>query len=845
MASQFRNPKQRYYNSFPIAYFFRLSQNDAIWTTSWCGGSKANKRTFRSCHLDVNKPLPLYYADELPDLQDYSAGRAVPQMPSGMEKDEEAEHHLQRAMVTGHVIPTPEVYTIESTLYDMLYPSVFTLPRRLIHMQPFTLEQDIPDYDIDSEDEEWLRSQAKSIDLPNNKFEEMVDRLERNSDHTVVSEQDAKSLLRDYDEGLIIAVYDYWLNKRFKTKHNLMPQVKTEVRGNTAVNDPYLAFRRRKDKMQTRKNRKNDESSYEKMIKLSWDLNSAQDIVEMIKKRELLKKDLVQVSVDIFRKRNELQDWTGHQYQEAILVSKALRQNQNTPLSTHNKYNNAAWSNSHHTSHSHYNYAMDDDMIPKKEKRHYKKRKLKTSCGSSAGGEPSSSCQFRVSSDDETPSPPLPTPLTEENYFTFRRSAGVSYQASRDTLGDWPWSSSEGGPPPDVRHRFNPVLIRTPVPRCIGLARRRIGRGGRVILDRLGPTMDDLWRDFDVKVIEKERYFRPKTPPNSFSDESEVEPDGKVESFKPYLEIEEVRSSSGKQAPVPAPNSTTHIEISFHKPFQIEEDTTTNILERISEDTGHGSILDPFYRTLIKKKLDLMKASSTLLERWNKLSTHVDMKEETAYTYEDTLASSQLTLTNSRKSFLDTAASERVSNKRKRDQLASSATDLDEGGMRCPKCACVRWVHEDVSSSVQERNEVLRQDSGDLGDIVRKLMYYLSQRIEINEQIRAELVSKLNALQHPPDPDPPPTAPPSPPPLAHPRLLTRSVSSRTTCICDNSPPPPPSLPLTLVTNGACYLTPGDRTRVPGSEDEYVLPGSGLKVRREERDAAVTLADTDR
>lgn len=34
--------------------------------------------------------MPIYMAEELPDLPDYSAiNRAVPQMPSGMEKEEE------------------------------------------------------------------------------------------------------------------------------------------------------------------------------------------------------------------------------------------------------------------------------------------------------------------------------------------------------------------------------------------------------------------------------------------------------------------------------------------------------------------------------------------------------------------------------------------------------------------------------------------------------------------------------------------------------------------------------------------------------------------------------------
>jgi len=45
---------------------------------------------------------------------------------------------------------------------------------------------------------------------------------------------------------------------------------------NTTVNNPYLVFRRRTEKMQTRKNRKNEELSYEKMLILKRDLCRAQ-----------------------------------------------------------------------------------------------------------------------------------------------------------------------------------------------------------------------------------------------------------------------------------------------------------------------------------------------------------------------------------------------------------------------------------------------------------------------------------------------------------------------------------------------------------------------------------------
>ena len=49
-----------------------------------------SKLSFRARALDATKPMPVYKVDEIPDLPDFAAiNRAVPQMPTGMEKEEE------------------------------------------------------------------------------------------------------------------------------------------------------------------------------------------------------------------------------------------------------------------------------------------------------------------------------------------------------------------------------------------------------------------------------------------------------------------------------------------------------------------------------------------------------------------------------------------------------------------------------------------------------------------------------------------------------------------------------------------------------------------------------------
>lgn len=50
-----------------------------------------SKLSFRARALDATKPLPVYRGKDMPDLNDcVSINRAVPQMPTGMEKEEES-----------------------------------------------------------------------------------------------------------------------------------------------------------------------------------------------------------------------------------------------------------------------------------------------------------------------------------------------------------------------------------------------------------------------------------------------------------------------------------------------------------------------------------------------------------------------------------------------------------------------------------------------------------------------------------------------------------------------------------------------------------------------------------
>ncbi|MEE6467112.1 hypothetical protein FKM82_007140 [Ascaphus truei] len=102
--------------------------------------------------------------------------------------------------------------------------------------------------------------------------------------------------------------------------------------------------------------------------------------------------------------------------------------------------------------------------------------------------------------------------------FAFRRKAGCHYYAPHlDQTGNWPWCSPEHGRLGDVRYRY--CLTTLTVPRkCIGFARRRVGRGGRVLLDRAHSDYDSAFRQLDMDMLSSPEH----TSINLFANTSET-----------------------------------------------------------------------------------------------------------------------------------------------------------------------------------------------------------------------------------------------------------------------------------------------------------------------------------
>ncbi|XP_077947164.1 enhancer of polycomb homolog 2 isoform X2 [Gasterosteus aculeatus] len=464
-----------------------------------------SKLSFRARALDAAKPLPVYRNRDLPDLTDcVSINRAVPQMPSGMEKEEELEHHLQRAMSAQQVfrekkenmvIPVPETES-NTTYYDRLYKGEVKVPKQLIHIQPLGLDLEHADYDMDSEDETLLNRLNRKMEIKPLQFETMVDRLEKSPTPELVSLSGAKLLLNE-DDYLLKSVYDYWLRKRKNFRGpSLIPHIKQEKRDGSTNSDAYVAFRRRTEKMQTRKNRKNDEASYEKMLRLRREFSRTVTTLEMIKRREKSKRELLHLTLEVVEKRYQMEDFSGETLREVSLplVEKTVY---STPITLNNGHRGKIKSHRvllHRTQKKLVSDEHPSSLIQPKNIRERLCPPQRRPCPFTINKANIRQYDFHSSGEEDSRSPPLSPPSSPDGendpdgVYVFRRKAGCQYLSPG---ADQPGRDNHSGL---LCHTLAELIL---APHWTGLGRRRIGRGGRIILDRASSGLDPLLKDLD------------------------------------------------------------------------------------------------------------------------------------------------------------------------------------------------------------------------------------------------------------------------------------------------------------------------------------------------------------
>ena len=193
----------------------------------------AKQLSFRAKKLDFSKPLPVYHCDELTEFGEYNqVSRTMPTIATGVEKEEEEEHHLQAAISASNVpgktaplyIPTPDA-SKEVGDYEKLYRNDFRMPKGMIRETETLGHMVLVTYDIDEEDEAILRSYntTSTRKLTEEQFELFIDQLEKltraKGDNELVTLQDIEGVLRSgpYTEAGP-TLYAYWCEKRKELK---------------------------------------------------------------------------------------------------------------------------------------------------------------------------------------------------------------------------------------------------------------------------------------------------------------------------------------------------------------------------------------------------------------------------------------------------------------------------------------------------------------------------------------------------------------------------------------------------------------------------------------------------
>lgn len=293
--------------------------------------TRALGRSTRPKKLTPKQNVQIFREEQVDNINDLDAVRT--QIETGVEKAEESEFHLQQAIqaAAGSLreekakdayIPTPP--TISSDIqYDVLYPTGWQQPNTYIRSSATVEDCNPISYCMDEEDELALKLiVAKGSPVSEDQFEEVMTFFEE----TVSVEQPYASvhnapimalteLLQHATESTPPAVkayakiiYEHWASRRQgKSNSALPPQLKFETHQETDEGDPYVCFRRREVR-QTRKTRHRDQLSAEKLKKLRLELEAARNMLLAVRRREQQRKDLLEIDKQVAEQRQAFRE---------------------------------------------------------------------------------------------------------------------------------------------------------------------------------------------------------------------------------------------------------------------------------------------------------------------------------------------------------------------------------------------------------------------------------------------------------------------------------------------------------------------------------------------------------
>ncbi|KAK2782751.1 Enhancer of polycomb-like protein 1 [Emmonsiellopsis sp. PD_33] len=306
-------------------------------------------RTTRPKKLTSKQPIPIFREDQI-DIVEDDTQTTLQAIDTGVEKAEETEFHLQAAInaaARGNVaqahIPTPETVT-SSLQYDKLYKPTFSQPATYIRFSSTVEDCSGCSYNLVEEDDVALKilnsKRDASTQCSEDQFEEVMAFFEETAhakqpfaavDNPPVvpySEMEISfdGLVEENARRFAKEIYEHWKERRTKAgnrplqgglkvsnpgKHTtcsaLMPTVQFETGQDTDDGDPYVCFRRREVR-QIRKTRGRDAQSADKLRRLRKELESARELVAMVRQRELARKEMLLAERQVFVQRAQVKE---------------------------------------------------------------------------------------------------------------------------------------------------------------------------------------------------------------------------------------------------------------------------------------------------------------------------------------------------------------------------------------------------------------------------------------------------------------------------------------------------------------------------------------------------------
>jgi hypothetical protein len=219
---------------------------------------------------------------------------------------------------------------------------------------PVTEDEDYVEYDLEYEDEQWLRANSRIGEradplsrLSTSTFERIIDVLEKmngeraqgtasvmtaaDAEQVVANNIQARPTLWTIPDGLAVGgpgfsraiadIYAYWVAKRAKLKKPLLRRFWQA----TSVSDtnPHHTFRPHdRTTYKLRRTRRNDSEVYRKLLNLRSDMRGGLELLKIIKEREAMKHEALRVQDDYFEQVLwEAVDTTGTKRQPATLIA--------------------------------------------------------------------------------------------------------------------------------------------------------------------------------------------------------------------------------------------------------------------------------------------------------------------------------------------------------------------------------------------------------------------------------------------------------------------------------------------------------------------------------------------